>query len=173
MGTKNTRSKNNVLFYKNYNSYRVNNNNICINCPSRIFHLDEIINFGIGNINSGKLFILPTFNNINKIINVLSKEYTEITGLDLLENVYITALVKCIPDKDYNTYKQSIQYCNKFLKHEINRVKFRSIIYLYTDIRYYIDDCIYPQIQIILNYNNTRQYNNFRTLFANAINSFI
>ena len=64
----------------------------------------------------------------------LAKEYTEITGLDIFENIYITAKVKCITDKNYNTYLQSIPYCRYFLKYETEKFIFRNILYLYTNL---------------------------------------
>ena len=112
------------LFHNNYTSIPIDKNNICINCPNRIFHTGEHVKFGFGNPSSGNLFILPTFNNIKEIINILSKEYTEITGLNIFENVYITAKVKCTIDKNYNTYLQSMPYCKYFLKYETEKFIF-------------------------------------------------
>ena len=137
MGIRKKINKDIELFHNNYTSIPIDKNNICINCPNRIFHTGEHVKFGFGNPSSGNLFILPTFNNIKEIINILSKEYTEITGLNIFENVYITAKVKCTIDKDY------------------------------------IANLPYHQIKIIFNNNQKGRYNNFKVLFANAINSFI
>ena len=76
MGIRKKINKDIELFHNNYTSIPIDKNNICINCPNRIFHTGEHVKFGFGNPSSGNLFILPTFNNIKKVINILSKEYT-------------------------------------------------------------------------------------------------
>ena len=173
MGIRKKINKDIELFHNNYTSIPIDKNNICINCPNRIFHTGEHVKFGFGNPSSGNLFILPTFNNIKEIINILSKEYTEITGLDIFENIYITAKVKCTIDKNYNTYLQSMPYCKYFLKYETEKFIFRNILCLYINNNDYIANLPYHQIKIIFNNNQKGRYNNFKVLFANAISSFI
>lgn len=160
------------LFYNNYKGFPIDKNNICINCPNRLFHSGENVKFGLGNVSSGILFLLPTFNNISEIINILGKEYNEIIGLSLLENVYITARVKCITNREYNTYNSAINHCSAFLRYETTKFIFKNIIYFYINTIDYIDNFNYHQIQLILNPNSRRKYYNFRTLLANAINLF-
>ena len=116
MGIRKKINKDIELFHNNYTSIPIDKNNICINCPNRIFHTGEHVKFGFGNPSSGNLFILPTFNNIKEIINIL---------------------------------------------------------YLYINNNDYIANLPYHQIKIIFNNNQKGRYNNFKVLFANAINSFI
>ena len=69
MGIRKKINKDIELFHNNYTSIPIDKNNICINCPNRIFHTGEHVKFGFGNPSSGNLFILPTFNNIKEIIH--------------------------------------------------------------------------------------------------------
>ncbi|WP_268591947.1 hypothetical protein, partial [Escherichia coli] len=68
---------------------------------------------------------------------------------------------------------QSMPYCKYFLKYETEKFIFRNILCLYINNNDYIANLPYHQIKIIFNNNQKGRYNNFKVLFANAINSFI
>ena len=89
MGIRKKINKDIELFHNNYTSIPIDKNNICINCPNRIFHTGEHVKFGFGNPSSGNLFILPTFNNIKEIINTIVIYQTFLLKNFNLSNIYI------------------------------------------------------------------------------------
>lgn len=99
--------------------------NTCKNCPLKIYAKEnERITYGVGNIHSNVIIVLPTYDanadkDYNTILKLLLDTYKEHTGRNLLEDAYITRLVKCYKNTPYNLMDQAKYYCVPHTSYEI------------------------------------------------------
>jgi len=118
----------------------------CITCPYRIYADEaEIVTLGIGNIHSNFIFVLPTYDTkttmgYDNLLDLLCKSYNDIKSLDLLEEVYVTRLVKCSKNTEYNLYGSAIHSCSKYLIYELNRLSAKNIVFFGTAYNDYINN---------------------------------
>lgn len=117
----------------------------CKNCPLRIYaKKDETIIYGIGNIHSNVIIVLPTYDaNANKdyntILKLLLDTYKEHIGRDLLEDAYVTRIVKCYKNSSYNLIDSAIPYCVYHTSYEIVKLNAKNIIFA-GNTKNYLDD---------------------------------
>lgn len=107
----------------------------CSDCPLRIYakHTDKVV-LGVGNIYADYIFVLPTYDVYAKIgyttmLTMLESKYKEITGNELFENVYVTRLIKCYNNTEYNVYSQSIKSCKQYLNYELERINAKTVVF--------------------------------------------
>lgn len=124
------------LAYKHIDTkIKIYQNIVCSNCPYKIYaNEQEVVNLGIGNIYSNFIFILPTYDNnasigIETSLTLLSKVYNEITSKNILEEVYITRLVKCYKTVDHDLYNYAVTPCSNYLRYEVNKLSAKHIIF--------------------------------------------
>lgn len=151
--------------------------NSCSNCPCKIYNNGNKIVFGIGNINTDTIFILPNYNltKDNNILDIISNYYTDITGRNIIEDCYITRCIKCDSNIDYDVQSLSLHYCIHILLYEINRIKPSKIIVLDKDMRYinlYVRNCVIHHVinPKVLYYDNELLKRTFVEQLTKAIN---
>lgn len=106
----------------------------CQYCPLRLYinEEDKII-FGVGNIITDTIMILPSYDThakigYNTILKIVEDAYRDIAGKELLEEVYVTRAVKCFKRTDFNLEKEAIKSCFSNLFYEIGRITPLKII---------------------------------------------
>ena len=106
----------------------------CQHCPLRLYTSkeDKII-FGVGNIITNTIMVLPSYDTkakigYNTILKIVEDAYKDITGKELLEEVYVTRTVKCFKRTDFNLEKEAIKSCFSNLFYEISRIAPKKII---------------------------------------------
>lgn len=127
-------------------------------CPMRLYcDAHDTIEFGVGNVKGDIVIILPSYINssdrYNKAIKVLSDVYLEITNKDIMEDCYITPIVKCnkYSRKGINTTVANA--CVHWIFKEINHVNPIKVICFNNDnITNRIYNYIYKEI-CTLSYN--------------------
>ena len=124
------------LYYEHIiTGIKISISKVCDKCPYKIYSTpEETVAFGIGNIYSNFIFILPTYNHRAKIngetsLTLLNKTYNEITGKNMFEEVYTTRLVKCSKNTDHSLYQSSIGPCSNFLIYEINKLDGKHVVF--------------------------------------------
>lgn len=106
----------------------------CQYCPLRLYtNEDDKIIFGVGNIITDTIMILPSYDTqakigYNTILKIVEDAYKDITGKELLEEVYVTRAVKCFKRTDFNLEKEAIKSCFSNLFYEIGRITPLKII---------------------------------------------
>lgn len=116
-------------------SINIKSSNVCRSCPYRMYvDNDEVVTLGTGNIHSNFIFILPTYDTIDKfgysnLLSMLSMLYEEITGKNLFDDVYITRLVKCSKNNEHNIYNSAISPCSHYLTYELNRLTAKHVVF--------------------------------------------
>lgn len=106
----------------------------CRYCPLRLYaNEDDKIIFGVGNIITNTIMILPSYDTqakigYNTILKIVEDAYKNITGKELLEEVYVTRVVKCFKRTDFNLKKEAIKSCFSNLFYEIGRITPSKII---------------------------------------------
>lgn len=131
---------------------KINTAKCCQYCPIRLYINEENkIIFGVGNIITDTIMILPSYDTqakigYNTILKIVEDTYRDIAGKELLEEVYVTRAVKCFKRTDFNLKKEAIKSCFSNLFYEIGRIAPSKIIVF--------DKLCY---NILFNYNN----NNF------------
>lgn len=106
----------------------------CRYCPLRLYiNKDDKIIFGVGNIITNTIIILPSYDTqakigYNTILKIVEDAYKDITGKELLEEVYVTRAVKCFKRTDFNLEKEAIKSCFSNLFYEIGRITPSKII---------------------------------------------
>lgn len=107
----------------------------CSDCPLKIYAKpNETITYGVGNINSNVMIVLPTYDinadkDYNTILKILIDTYKEHTGKNLLEDAYITRIVKCYKNSPYNLIESAIDNCIIHVSYEILKFKGKYVIY--------------------------------------------
>lgn len=106
----------------------------CQHCPFRLYtNKDDKIIFGVGNIITNTIMILPSYDTkakigYNTILKIVKDAYKNITGKELLEEIYVTRAVKCFKRTDFNLEKEAIKSCFSNLFYEIGRITPLKII---------------------------------------------
>lgn len=117
----------------------------CEHCPLRIYAKEnETITYGVGNINSNIIIVLPTYDanadkDYNTILKLLLDTYKEHIGRNLLEDAYITRIVKCYKNSPYNLINSAIHYCIYHTSYEIFRINAKHVIFAGDTVKKYID----------------------------------
>lgn len=126
---------------------KINDSIICKSCPYKIYsNKTDTVTMGIGNIFSNFIFVVPTYDSKSKVGNEttltkLISIYHEITGKELLEQIYVTRLVKCYKTVDHNLYNQSVTPCSNYLMYEFGRLQGKHVIMFGTTYSDYISNC--------------------------------
>lgn len=112
----------------------INKVRICSNCPLKLYSKknDNIV-FGIGNIVTDTMLVLPSYDTnakigYNTILNITQNAYKDIKGTELLEDYYVTRSIKCVNKTHFNLEKDAIKSCFTNLLYEISRIAPRKII---------------------------------------------
>lgn len=157
----------------------------CSNCPIRLYanENDKII-FGVGNICSDTIMILPSYD-VNAgidyitILTLLQNAYKEITDRELLEDCYITRYVKCLDKTDRNLNNTAVKYCLSNLYYEIGRIQPKKVISFNKDYVCYIDRITDFGIKLInvispgvMYYNNDKLKDIFMKQLKDAIDDY-
>lgn len=106
----------------------------CSNCPIKLYANDnDTIVFGVGNIFSNTIMILPSYDvkagiGYPTILKILQDTYKDINSKELLEDYYITRSVKCLNKTDFNLEKDAIKNCINHLFYEVSRIKPAKVI---------------------------------------------
>ena len=107
----------------------------CQDCPLKIYSKpNETITYGVGNINSNVMIVLPTYDvnadkDYNTILKLLIDSYKKYIGKNLLEDVYITRIVKCYKNSPYNLINGAINSCLIHVSYEILKHKGKYVVY--------------------------------------------
>ena len=107
---------------------KINTAKCCQYCPLRLYtNEDDKIIFGVGNIITDTIMILPSYDTqakigYNTILKIVEDAYKDITGKELLEEIYVTRAVKCFKRTDFNLEKEAIKSCFSNLFYEISRI---------------------------------------------------
>ena len=122
----------------------------CQYCPLKLYVSsdDDTIIFGIGNIITDTIMILPSYDvkagiGYITMLKIVQDAYKDITGNELLENVYVTRAIKCLNKTDFNLEKEAIKSCFSNLFYEIGRISPSKLIVF--------DRLCYD---VLFNYNN-------------------
>lgn len=106
----------------------------CQQCPIKIYYSDKSkVIFGIGNIFSKTIMILPSYDinakiNYTTLLSILQNTYEGLTGNKLLEEIYVTRWIKCLNKTSFNLEKDAINSCINYLYYEINQIHPSKII---------------------------------------------
>lgn len=106
----------------------------CQHCPLKLYSSNNgTIIFGTGNIITNTIMILPSYDTKAKIgyitmLKIVQDAYKDITGKELLEDVYVTRAIKCLNKTDFNLEKEAIKSCFSNLFYEIGRIAPSKII---------------------------------------------
>lgn len=107
----------------------------CKNCPLKLYVSsdNDTIIFGVGNILTDTIIILPSYDVKAKIgyitmLQIVQDAYKDITGKELLEEVYVTRAIKCLNKTDFNLEKEAIKSCISNLYYEIGRITPHKLI---------------------------------------------
>lgn len=106
----------------------------CQYCPLRLYaNKEDKIIFGVGNIITNTIMVLSSYDTkakigYNTILKIVENAYKNITGKELLEEVYVTRAVKCFKRTDFNLEKEAIKSCFSNLFYEIGRIAPSKII---------------------------------------------
>ena len=109
---------------------------ICSKCPCRIYaDKDDKIIFGVGNIYTDTIMILPSYDvkagiEYPTILKIMQDTYKNITGKELLEDCYVTRTIKCFNKTDFNLEIIAIKSCFINLLYEVHRIKPKKVIIL-------------------------------------------
>lgn len=175
MGRKCTQNKVNHLISK----IEINKANCCKNCSLRLYAKnDDKITFGIGNIYTNTILILPSYDvnlgeESNSMLSIIKDNYTKITGRNIFEDCYVTRYIKCFNKTDFNLNDDAIKYCVHHLIYEINRIRPRKIITFGDKYEEYIQNDYIPIFNVInpavMFYDNENLKNKFIEQFKIAI----
>lgn len=106
----------------------------CSKCPEKLYAKDgDKIQYGIGNIYTDTMFVLPNYDinvkaDYDNILTLLINAYKELRGKDILEEVYITRLIKCFHYSSYTLENKAIDCCVTHLFNEMYRHKGNNIV---------------------------------------------
>lgn len=107
---------------------------VCSRCPLKLYaNEDDKIILGVGNIITDTIMILPSYDVKAKIgyitmLQIVQDTYKDITGKELLEEIYVTRTIKCLNKTDFNLEKEAIKSCFTNLCYEISRITPRKLI---------------------------------------------
>lgn len=149
MGRKKKQTKE-IAIEHHKSQLRIHEHYSCKECPIRIYaDKDECITFGAGITFAKTIFILPTYDTNAKIeyttiFTLLANLYKELFGKDILEDVYVTRLVKCIDKSTFNLECIAARHCFVHLNHELARGKWDKIVFFGDTFDEYISSIPYP-----------------------------
>lgn len=131
------KTKNIKLSVEHYSSQLfINKIDICSNCPLKLYSKEnDTIVFGTGNRITNTMIILPSYDikadiNYNTILKIVRDTYKDITNKELLEDCYVTRVIKCVNKTDFNLEKEAIKNCICNLYYEFSRIKPNKLIIL-------------------------------------------
>lgn len=108
---------------------------ICSNCPIKLYKQkeDKVI-YGIGNICSNTIFVLDPYDvrkNIKyeTLLQKLCEEYNKITSTNLLDDYYVTRIIKCLDKSNYEMYNEASKSCINHFITELNFIKPLKLIF--------------------------------------------
>ena len=134
MGTK-RRNKEVELAVEHYSTMLyVCKADICSRCPLKLYAKeDDKIILGTGNIITDTIIVLPSYDvkagiGYPTMLKILQDAYKYITGKELLEEVYVTRVIKCLNKTDFNLEREVIKSCLSNLYYEIGRITPRKLI---------------------------------------------
>ena len=141
--------------------YSIKGGAICSKCPFKLYTKNDTVSFGIGNIYSNFIFILPSYDinakiGYNTILSILQEQYKEITNEELFEKVYVTRIVKCYENTAYSIIDDSIKHCNIFLQYELSKLKAKNVVF-FGNTYDYIVSLNNPTINTILHYKTSHK----------------
>ena len=115
---------------------------VCRLCPFKIYaEPNDTVEFGVGNMFSNFIFVIPSYNTkTNKEItslNAISKIYRDITGKNILEEIYVTRYVKCYKNTQHALINHAANSCVKYLTYEVTKLSAKNIIFFGDTYRYY------------------------------------
>lgn len=129
------KAKNIKLSVEHYSSQLfINKIDICSNCPLKLYSKEnDTIVFGTGNRITNTMIILPSYDikadiNYNTILKIVRDTYKDITNKELLEDCYVTRVIKCVNKTDFNLKKEAIKNCICNLYYEFSRIKPNKLI---------------------------------------------
>lgn len=152
----------------------------CSKCPIRIYAKQgETIVFGVGNITTDTIMVLPSYDinakiGYNTILNILQKVYRDIKGTELLEDCYVTRTIKCLNKTDFNLEKDAIESCICNLYYEICRIRPKKIIMFDRAADDYVKPSIFSVKHVyspgVMYYDNQTLKDNFIKQLKEALN---
>ena len=107
---------------------------VCSRCPLKLYaKKDDKIILGAGNVMTDTIMVLPSYDVKAKIgyitmLQIVQDVYKDITGKELLEEVYVTRVIKCLNKTDFNLEREAIKSCLNNLYYEIGRITPRKLI---------------------------------------------
>lgn len=113
----------------------IKRSDVCEECPYRIYADEkDVVKLGIGNIYSNFIFVLPQYDvnasiDDETVLKKLDKFYKKITGKPMLENAYVTRLVKCCNKSNNELYNSAVKPCKYFLQYEIIKLGGKNIVF--------------------------------------------
>ena len=116
-------------------SLNIKSFNGCSECPIRLYVKDdECITFGVGNICSTIIIVLPNYDikakiGYTTIFKILNDEYNKIYNRDIIEDCYITRLIKCYNKTQFDMNDIAIKQCFVHLYYEICKLNPNKIIF--------------------------------------------
>ena len=125
----------------------------CKRCPLRLYNdKDYTITLGVGNIQAGKIIILPKYDTNAKIgylsiLKILEEEYNKITSNLIYEDYYITRQIKCYSYNNFNMDLIARECCKDHLLYEIIRIRPKLIINFDKDLDF--PECGIRKIDVI------------------------
>lgn len=169
-------------------SHAIKSSYMCSECPYRIFcEDDDKVTFGTGNIYGEYIFVLPTYDSKAKanyitIVSKLIDVYKDITGRDILQDGYVTRIVKCHTVTSHDLYDAGAKACIKYLHYEFTKIHAPKVIFFgsaYTDfVEYKTSEMVYNNKRAFEVYSpgiffyedNAKMVDKFTTDLLNALN---
>lgn len=137
MGTK--RKKKDIAIKHIISNIYIHKHSNCSNCPIKLYNDEsKTIIYGVGNIFTDTIFVLPTYDVNAKIgyetlLTLLQKQYKELTNKEVLEDCYITRVIKCFKKTNFDLERSAVKFCIYNLLYEIIRIKPKKVIFLTKD----------------------------------------
>lgn len=179
---------NNIERVPHINSgWKIKDSSICSKCPLKLYSKQECVTLGVGNMSSNYMFVLPAYNvnadvKYDTILKLLRETYNEIIGCDMLEQVYVTRMVKCHEYTPYSMFEPAYNSCKSYLRHELINLKCNRIVLFGECHDLLIDDVkqsMYPYLRgkyiykvynpAVLYYDNEDNIKAFKEQLARAI----
>lgn len=134
MGTKRKVKENDLAVEHIVSKTKIKTAKCCQSCPLKLYASDDdTIIFGTGNIITDTIMILPSYDVKAKIgyitmLQIVQDAHKDITGKELLEEMYVTRAVKCLNKTDFNLENEAIKSCLSNLFYEIGRITPKKLI---------------------------------------------
>lgn len=145
-------------------------NNICENCPLRLFN-DKGYNIkGIGNIHYRKMIVLPYIDynaykhqnmNMSSLIDIMNNVVLLFTGDKIETSFYITSFIKCKESNRFKIDNSIISKCSNYLFDEIIKHDIKYIMLLGNSAERLFNTKISNLIGKCIKYNNIYWFFNY------------